>query len=262
MVYGQGGNGFLVRRLSIALVVGLTLAVIGCSTGAPSPPAPAPTATASDEPEPTGDTTVAELTTPTIDPVVALATETAAVTPPAISGTATRGAVTPSRPLSPQPVLVGEQTYNDPQGRFSFTLPGDWVQVQASGTVVAFQSPVPAGGAPASVNVILEKLPTGSISLDEYDQAGEETLRQIFPDYQPVSLTTVSIDGRRAYKRVFTATIANRPLQVQQVYLIDDRDVAYLVSCRAPQGTFAGYAAVFDQITGTFKVGERRANHQ
>ena len=247
------------RSLSTALVFGLILAAIGCSTGAPSTPAPAPTATVSDEPEPepTGDTTMVEATTPTIDPAVVLTTETAPLTPPAIPGTATRGAVTPPRSPSPSAVLVRGQTYNDPQGRFSFTIPGDWVQVRASGSEVAFQSPIPAGAAPASVTVVLEKLPTASISLDEYDEAAEGALRQQFPDYQPVSLTNVSVDGRRAYRRVYTATIANRLQQVQQVYLIDERDVAYLVSCIAPRDTFANYSAIFDQITGTFKIGTR-----
>ena len=52
----------------------------------------------------------------------------------------------------------------------------------------------------------------------------------------------------------YTATIAGRLLQLQQVYLIE-KDVAYLITCGAPQESFAANMAVFDQISGTFKIG-------
>ena len=45
-------------------------------------------------------------------------------------------------------------------------------------------------------------------------------------------------------------------MQLQQIYLID-RDTAYLVTCGATQEGFASNVAVFDQISGTFKVGAR-----
>ena len=79
-------------------------------------------------------------------------------------------------------------------------------------------------------------------------------LKQQFPDYKAVSLTRVMVDGKPAYKRVYTATIAGRLLQLQQVYLIE-RDVAYLITCGAPAESFATNMAVFDQISGTFKIG-------
>jgi hypothetical protein len=133
-------------------------------------------------------------------------------------------------------------------------IPENWTQVQAAGAEVAFQAPAPSGTIPATVNVVLEKLPSASVTLDEYDQAGEANLKQQFPDYKAVSLTKVSVDGKPAYKRVYTATIAGRLLQLQQVYLIE-RDVAYLITCGAPQESFATSMAIFDQISGTFKTG-------
>jgi hypothetical protein len=138
--------------------------------------------------------------------------------------------------------------------RFSFNVPSTWSQITAAGAEVAFQAPAPAGTIAATVNIVLEKLPSASVTLDEYDQAGEANLKQQFPDYKAVSLTKVSVDGKPAYKRIYTATIAGRLLQLQQVYLIE-KDTAYLITCGAPQESFAATAPVFDEISGTFKIG-------
>lgn len=156
---------------------------------------------------------------------------------------------------SPLPALVRGQVYRDPRLRFSFTIPSNWVQVQAAGAEVAFQSPAPANSVPATVNIVLEKLPSASVSLDAYDQAGEQNLKKQFPDYKLVSLEKVSVAGQPAYKRLYTATIAGRLLQLQQVYLID-HDTAYVISSGAPAESFGLYAKVFDEISGTFKIGQ------
>ena len=179
------------------------------------------------------------------------ATRAATPTMARATPTATRAATPVGTPL---PTLATGQTYRDPQARFSFTIPNNWNQVQAAGADVAFQSPAAPGAVPATVNVVIEKLPSASVTLDEYDRAGETNLKQQFADYRQVSHTQVIVDGRPAYKRVYTATIANRLLQVQQIYLID-RDTAYILTCGATQDTFATYTAVFDQISGTFKLG-------
>ncbi len=165
--------------------------------------------------------------------------------------TTTRGSATVAG--SPPPAPAGGQAYRDPQGRFSFTIPGNWTQVQPAGATVAFQSPAPTGTAPATCNVVLEDVP-GGVTLDEYDQAGEAELRRQFPDYRAIGLDRLTVDGRQAYKRAYTATIASLLTQLQQTYLID-RNVAYIITCGAPQQSFATYAPTFDQITGTFRIG-------
>ncbi len=251
------------RKQAIVVLLALGLLLTACSTSteptATTAPVVATTAPAAESP-----TTAAAATTrpsPTVPatrsgsaPLPTATTNPRATASAAVSGTATRTA-SPTGAGTPLPTLGAGQAYSDPQGRFSFTIPNNWTQVQAAGAEVAYQSPAPAGTIPATVNIVLEKLPSATVTLDEYDQAGEANLKQQFPDYKPVSLTKVTIDGKPAYKRIYTATIAGRVLQLQQVYLIE-RDVAYVISCGAPQESFAASATVFDQISGTFKIGQ------
>lgn len=240
------------RKLSLLGLLVCALLLASCSRGA------APTATLSPTEVPTPDQSVdATATRGGADP---LPTGTRGTGTTTASTTRTATAVTPTRAASPAvlgtplPTLAGGQNYRDPQVRFSFMIPANWTQVQAAGAEVAFQAPAATGTIPATVNIVLEKLPSATVTLDEYDQAGETNLKQQFTDYKAVSLTKVTVDGKPAYKRVYTATIAGRVLQLQQVYLIE-RDVAYLITCGAPQETFATNMPVFDQISGTFKIG-------
>lgn len=243
------------RRRSLPTLLGLLLAasLAGCSIGGSASSTPTTAAT----------TTTASAAT-TAATAVATAPRATGATPAATRTAGTAGAATPratatraSTAATPLPTLASGQTYTDPQGRFSFTIPSNWTPVQAAGAEVAFQSPVQGNAIPGTVNIVLERLPSAAVTLDEYDQAGEQNLKQQFPDYKPISLNRVTIDGKQAYKRVYTATIAGRLLQLQQIYLID-RDVAYVISCGAPQDTFNTYTTVFDQISGTFKVGTGR----
>lgn len=253
------------RRSAIFALVCLSLLAAllgGCGPGSVATP------TATSEASP--DTSAVIETTATVPSVAnptaqaetpasttaAKTTTAATIAQPSATRSPVRPTATPTIAGSPLPTLSGGQTYKDPQLRFSFMIPSNWVQVQAAGAEVAFQSPTPAGQIPATVNVVLEKLPSASVTLDEYDQAGEANLKQQFPDYKPVSLTKVTVDDKPAYKRIYTATIAGRLLELQQVYFIDN-DTAYVVSCGAPQENFAANAAIFDQISGTFKLGAR-----
>jgi serine/threonine-protein kinase len=154
-------------------------------------------------------------------------------------------------------VSQGEQRYRDSQLRFSLSIPSDWTQVQAHGAEVAFQAPTPSGQVPATVNVVLEKLPSASVTLDEYDQAGEANLRQQLSDYRQIGLESVTLAGHPAYKRTYQATIAGRLLQLQQFYTVTG-GVAYLVTFGAPQESFAGNVALFSQIAATFTIGVPR----
>ena len=249
------------RKQAIVVLLALGLLLTACSTTteptattapvvattAPAVESSTVAATATTRPSPTTAATrsgSAPLPTATVNP---RATASAAISTVTRTASAVAG--------TPLPTLGAGQAYTDPQGRFSFTIPNNWTQVQAAGAEVAYQSPAPAGTIAATVNIVLEKLPSATVTLDEYDQAGEANLKQQFPDYKPVSLTQVTIDGKPAYKRIYTATIAGRVLQLQQVYLIE-RDVAYVISCGAPQESFAANATVFDQISGTFKIGQ------
>lgn len=246
------------KEAIVALLAVALLLLAACSNAAPTattaPEAPT-AAAASDTPATASDAPAAsaaptQAATRSASNPLPTATATGAAPRPSAAGTASR--VASAAIGTPLPTLGAGQPYKDPQGRFSFTIPSNWTLAQPAGAEVAFQSPVPSGVIPATVNIVLEKLPSSSVTLDEYDQAGEANLKQQFPDYKSLGVTKVTIDGKPAFKRVYTATIAGRVLQLQQVYLIE-RDTAYVISCGAPQENFAANAAVFDQISGTFK---------
>lgn len=226
----------------MAALLGLALAATGCDPG--SSAAPTPTASA-----PVGGTagaTVAPLATRT-RAVATIGGTPARGTPPA-----TPGMATPAR--TPLPVLVGGQTYQDPQGRFSLMAPADWGRIAEGGTAVAFGKTAPDGVPLAAVNVALDPLPDAGVGLEEYTRAAERSLAQQLPDYRPIDLTPVSLDGRPAYRRIFTATIEGQPQQLQQVYLVD-RQLAYVITGTTLQEAFRDYSALFDQIAGTFQIG-------
>ncbi len=246
----------------MVVLLALGLLLTACSTGSPTATTEIVATTAAVT---TASTAPAASVAPASS-APASATRSGAAPVPTVAATATVNVratasapstrtASPGAAGTPLPVLGAGQPYNDPQGRFSFSIPNNWTQVQAAGAEIAFQSPAPAGTIPATINIVLEKLPSATVTLDEYDQAGEANLKQQFPDYKSVSLTKVTIDGKPAYKRVYTATIVGRILQLQQVYLIE-RDVAYVISCGAPQESFASNATIFDQISGTFKIAQ------
>ncbi len=250
------------RKQAIVVLLALGLLLTACSTGSPTATTEIVATTAAVT---TASTAPAASVAPASS-APASATRSGAAPLPTVAATATVNVratasapstrtASPAAAGTPLPVLGAGQPYNDPQGRFSFSIPNNWTQVQAAGAEIAFQSPAPAGTIPATINIVLEKLPSATVTLDEYDQAGEANLKQQFPDYKSVSLTKVTIDGKPAYKRVYTATIVGRILQLQQVYLIE-RDVAYVISCGAPQESFASNATIFDQISGTFKIAQ------
>lgn len=250
----------VVHNRAQSLLLALLLVLLpGCSLGAAPTPTTAPTPTAAPDLAETPTALATESIAAVAPKPAGAPTATATRATPATVARATPTATGAAGPMvtpwgSPLPALATGQPYKDPQNRFAFTIPGNWTQAQAAGAEVAFQSPLPPSGPPAAVNVVLDDLPGSSVTLDEYDKAAEANLKQQFTDYKLISLTKVSVDGRPAYKRVFSATIANGLLQIQQVYLID-KNKAYIISCGAPQTTFANYTAVFEQIAGTFKLG-------
>jgi hypothetical protein len=256
-----------VRKQAIVVLLALGLLLTACSTSSPTATTEVVATTAAVTTASTAPSaSVAPASSAPASSALASATRSGAAPVPTVAATATVNVratasapstrtASPAAAGTPLPVLGAGQPYNDPQGRFSFSIPNNWTQVQAAGAEIAFQSPAPVGTIPATINIVLERLPSATVTLDEYDQAGEANLKQQFPDYKSVSLTKVTIDGKPAYKRVYTATIAGRVLQLQQVYLIE-RDVAYVISCGAPQESFASNATIFDQISGTFKIGQ------
>ena len=152
------------KKASVGLL-GVVLLLAACSNGSPTatvPPATIVPATAlatnaaTIDPTPSA-TRGGSAPLPTATVIAAPSTAPAPTPRATTAATATRSTVaTPAG--TPLPTLATGQVYTDPQGRFSFIIPGNWTQVQAAGAEVAFQSPVPAGIVPAQVQRVLDQV--------------------------------------------------------------------------------------------------------
>ena len=180
------------KILALGLVALVVFAGTWCTrVGSNTTPAAQAAVTPTADAEPTATIASAPTTgaTPTAtrraSPAASPATVARAATPATARATPASPRPAAATPVgTPLPTLVTGQTYRDPQARFSFTMPNNWNQVQAAGADVAFQSPAAPGAVPATVNVVIEKLPSASVTLDEYDRAGETNLKQQFADYK------------------------------------------------------------------------------
>lgn len=247
------------RRRPLVIVAGALLVLalaLGAFAARPRAAAPAtsPTSAAAAAVPPTSQATA------TAPPATAAPTSAPTATP---APTAT---AVPTATPRPQPTATvsgagasappGGQRYVDTRARYALTVPSTWTQVQAAGADVAYQAPAAAGQVPATVNIVTEQLPSTAVTLEQYDAAGEANLRQRFPDYRPIEVTPIAIDGRRGLRRTYTATIVGRILQLQQYYLVEN-GVAYVVSCGAPADDFPRYTGAFEQIAASFLVPAR-----
>lgn len=145
--------------------------------------------------------------------------------------------------------LAGGRGYSDPGGRFSFSVPPDWTEVNTVENNIAFG--LPGSAVVAAVGV--EDTGERTLTLERVRQQFDRELRGR-PDYQQLSNDRVVVDGRQAYKQVLRRTDAEGVLQLVQVYLVD-RGVVHILSFVSSPEDFARWAPVFDGITGTYKVG-------
>ncbi len=145
--------------------------------------------------------------------------------------------------------LNGGKQYSDPDGRFSFSVPANWVQGTANNSAVAFGPPDNS----ANFTVSLDRVP-GNTTIDAYNAAVEQQLRAQFADYTAVSLDKVTIGNQRAYKRVSRATVQGQVIQFVQVYFIADNQAHVLTFASLP-ANFDRLVPVFDGIAGSYRVG-------
>ncbi len=228
-------------------VTATTTATVTVTAGATTTPPAAP---------------VRATTVPTTSATAATTTRTGgsgpATTRAAGARTATTvgGAVPPPAIWGPTlPPLADGARYEDPQGRFSLSVPRDWTKldaVQEANAAVGFAGPVEL----LRLNVGLVDVPVTNPTIEDFNQQYEQLLADQFTafDYKPVSTARVVVAGRQAYKRVFDVTFQGRPLRVVQVYLLDNATL-HTLAFTTPVELFAEQEPIFDGITGTYRVG-------
>lgn len=147
--------------------------------------------------------------------------------------------------------LAGGKPYIHPSGFFTFSVPQNW---QPAANPASFLVLFIAPGNVASVGIQAEGVPNG-FTLDDLDQTYAKLLQQGVPDYALVSLDKVTVNGLKAYRRIYKGTLNNVPIQVEMVYMLGSGDkIAYVVQAGTTVAGFPSLQPTFDAIAGTFQV--------
>lgn len=116
-----------------------------------------------------------------------------------------------------------DNTYADPQGRFTFDYPADWSEKKPnSSSVVALVAP--ASGTP-SFNVVTEN--SGTRSLQQYYDANIKTIADPssgLKGYKKISESDATISGQPAKLQIYTADLSNNGtiFELHQWFLVKD----------------------------------------
>ncbi len=220
-------------------VAGLT----ATAAARPSPTLPrTPTATA----PPPSATPVPPTTTP-VPPTPTVAPTAAPTVVPTIAPTAAPPPVGNWGP--PLQALTGGKRYPDPDKRFSFSVPTNWVSGNAGTNEVAFAPPDNT----ANFSVALDRVP-GNTTIEGYNQTTEQQLKARLNNYSLVNLDKVVIDNRQAYRRVARAEVQGQEIQFVQIFFLD-KNVAHVLTFTCRPAIFGQLSRTFDGVAGSYKVG-------
>lgn len=148
------------------------------------------------------------------------------------------------------PALSGGKAYAEPNGFFVFSVPQNW---QQAANPAPFQALFQAPGNVASAGILMEGVGPG-FTLDNLHQAMGQLVQNV-PNYAPVSVDKVTVNGLKAYRRIYTGTLNNVPIKAEIVYLLGPGgQVAYVVQMGTTVGAFPSLQPTFDAIAGSFKA--------
>ena len=131
------------------------------------------------------------------------------------------------------------------KGRVTLLDDIDWtVEEDELRAVVTFEAPDAGGGdVPPSVSVTREALPSPSITLEAYAEAGTRQLEQAVPGFMLVSEGAATLGGLPAKRIEYTGTQAELELHWQQVFAVAD-GAAFLTEAFRAFGSLAADNAV------------------
>jgi hypothetical protein len=197
----------------------------------------------------------------TIDLVVTHATvrvPDAAGLPAAPSSPPPAAPAATATPTGNQGAAAGaSQRYRDPAGRFSFDVPAGWTkEASFSGeSIVAFVAPAAEAGFRANFNVILTDVPDApGLTVEQLARQADAQMQQTFKDYTPLALEPLQVGGQPAYRLLYRVTMGSVALQQEQLYLLDGT-TAHILTFTAQPDTFAQYAATFEAIAASYRLG-------
>ena len=104
-----------------------------------------------------------------------------------------------------------------------------------------------------NVNVVLEGMLPG-MTWDAYMERNDFMMVQGLVEYEQIGRTQVEVAGHPALRSVYLHTLNGQRLQVLSYTLQVDARV-YVVTCTAPESTFAGHLDTFEAIAQSLSVG-------
>jgi hypothetical protein len=215
----------------------------------------AATATTAANATATANASAAQTATAAVVPTATAVPPTATAVPP--TQTSRPPTQTPNPPTQPPaanwgpalPALNGGKGYEDPEGRFSFSVPNNWSERDSGSSQVSFGAP----NGQATMAVDLSQA-SSTTDIEDLNAAfAEEVAKQ--SGYAAVSLDKVTVNGHQAYRRIYRITSQGQQVQVQIVYFLDNNRAHILTfACRVAD--FEQFSPTFNGIAGSYKVGE------
>ena len=148
------------------------------------------------------------------------------------------------------------QSIADPNGRFTITFPADWqVATKAEGMVAVLGVGPIEPGTRASVNVVVESLPT-PISPAVYADRAERFVKVTFHHYTMIQQGEAVIAGRPAYYRYFTwePNVGPAVYQIQAFFTLGQTGFVVTGSTANDSDRIRTDVPVLVQIINTFRV--------
>ena len=151
--------------------------------------------------------------------------------------------------ISQPAVPAGYKGFADWENSYFIAYPEDWERTYAPNVLVVFIDPTYEN---VSINFNIGSEPiTVLITAVEYVEATVPLLEEMLQNFKHISTEDLLINGVPAAQAIFSWTIAEIDVKVQQVYLIKDYNV-FVITFTSLAETFDDYTDMFDVITNSF----------
>lgn len=155
----------------------------------------------------------------------------------------------------------GFEFYRNSQYGFSMQFPVDWSKTEPEGAVIKFIAPTAQSATsitPANANIIVLDLPQ-AMTLDEFTQQEEQELQRQIQQWQQLGeasfrIADTTLAGQPANESFVTISQEQINANFHQIWTLKGQR-AYILTFTSDISRTADYAATFDQMAGSFKLG-------
>ena len=182
-------------------------------------------------------------------------------------------------PVTTEPEKPNFTMYTDESGLFSISYPADWEQTTSEVPIgqkapeainrlksglpieefsVIFMAEEPGDGEYAPyVNIGLEPVPPGVSTANQMVDSDLAAGRNNFADFQVLSRTKATVDGREAVIFDWKATVREDkyPLYSYQMYMLTDQ-AAWTVTCGTDPEIYTQWKNDFDTIVKSLRISD------